>query len=258
MKVIVIVKATKASEAGELPSEELLTEMGQYNEELIKAGIMLDGGGLHPSSQGVRVRFSGENRTVIEGPFAATNHLVAGYWIWRVDSMAQAIDWVKRCPNPLKEDSDIEIRRLFEADDFGDSFTPELREQEAAILAQTIGLNCPRFENGGKLLIAGLNHCYSSQTASEIPTQWVRFVERLQSIAGLNSNVSYGVVWNCNDSSDFDYVSGVEVSADMALPSDFFSLTIPASRYVVFEHSGQVSKLAQTVDMIWAVRQLAV
>ena len=212
---------------------------------------MLDGGGLHPSLHGVRVRFSGENRSVIEGPYAATCELVAGYWIWCVHSMEQAIDWVKRCPNPMKEDSDIEIRRLFEAEDFGDSFTLELCEQEATIFAQTVGLNCPRFENARILLIAGLDHRYSSQTASEIPKQSVRFVKRLQSIAGLNSEVSFGVVWNCNDGCDFDYVSGVEVSADMALPTDFVSWTIPTNRYVVFEHTEHVSKLAQTIGTVW-------
>jgi hypothetical protein len=130
MKVMVLVKATKGSENGEMPSEQLLTEMGKFNEELVKSGIMLAGDGLHPSSKGARVRFSGEKRTVTHGPFAETKELVAGYWLWQVKSMDEAIQWVKRCPNPMLEESEIEIRPVFEAEDFGEVFTPELREQE--------------------------------------------------------------------------------------------------------------------------------
>lgn len=138
MKVMVIVKATAGSEAGEMPSEELLAAMGRYNEELANAGIMLAGEGLHPSSKGARVRFSGKNRTVMDGPFAETKELIAGFWIWKVGSMQEAIEWVKRCPNPMNEDSDIEIRPIFEAEDFGDAFTPELREQEARVREQIL------------------------------------------------------------------------------------------------------------------------
>jgi hypothetical protein len=130
MKVMVMVKASKDSEAGVMPSEQLLTEMGKFNEELVKAGIMLAGEGLHPSSKGVRVRFSGKDRTVIDGPFAETKELVAGFWLWQVKSMAEAIEWVKRCPNPMPGDSEIEVRQVFEAEDFGAEFTPELRAQE--------------------------------------------------------------------------------------------------------------------------------
>lgn len=130
MRVMVIVKASKDSEAGVMPSEKLLTEMGKFNEELVKAGIMLAGEGLHPTSRGARVAFAGKQRTVIEGPFTETKELVAGFWLWQVRSMAEAIEWVKRCPNPHEEDSIIEIRPLFEAEDFGAEFTPELREQE--------------------------------------------------------------------------------------------------------------------------------
>ena len=129
MRFMVIVKATRDSEAGVMPSEELLTAMGRYNEELARAGIMLAGDGLHPSSRGARVRFSGKKRTVIDGPFAETKELVAGYWIWQVKSREEAIEWVKRCPNPMPGDSEIEIRQLFEAEDFGEPFTPELQEQ---------------------------------------------------------------------------------------------------------------------------------
>lgn len=136
MKVMVIVKATKSSEAGEMPTEQLLKEMGDYNEQLSRAGILLGGEGLHPSSKGFRVRFSGKDRTLTDGPFAETKELIAGFWLWKVDTMEQAIDWVKRCPNPHYEDSDIEIRQVFEADDFGESFTPELRAQEERIRAE--------------------------------------------------------------------------------------------------------------------------
>ncbi|HYG86363.1 MAG TPA: YciI family protein [Azospirillum sp.] len=135
MKVLVIVKASKASEAGEMPSTELLTAMGKFNEELSKAGILLAGEGLHPSSKGARVHFSGNSRTVTDGPFAETKELIAGYWLWQVGSMREAIDWVKRCPNPHEEDSVIEIRPVFEADDFGEAFTPELRAQEERLRA---------------------------------------------------------------------------------------------------------------------------
>jgi hypothetical protein len=136
MKVMVIVKATDESEAGVMPSEQLLTEMGAYNEELVKAGVMLAGDGLHPSSKGKRVRFSGANRTVIDGPFAETKELIAGYWIWQVKSMDEAVEWVKRCPNPMEGESDVEIRQVFEMEDFGAEMTPELREQEDRLRAQ--------------------------------------------------------------------------------------------------------------------------
>lgn len=136
MRVMVIVKATKDSEAGVMPSEKLLAAMGAYNEELVQAGVMLAGEGLHPSSKGVRMRFSGANRTVTDGPFAETKELIAGFWLWQVASMEEAIAWLKKCPNPMNEDSDIEIRPVFEADDFGAEFTPELREQEDRLRAQ--------------------------------------------------------------------------------------------------------------------------
>ncbi|WP_223553644.1 YciI family protein [Pseudomonas sp. BF-R-01] len=131
MRFMIIVKASPDSEAGVMPSEELLTATGNYNEELIKAGIMLAGEGLHPSSKGARVRFSGDQRTVIDGPFIETKELIAGYWLWQVKSKEEAIEWVKRCPNPMPgTEAEIEIRQVFEAEDFGAEFTPELREQE--------------------------------------------------------------------------------------------------------------------------------
>jgi hypothetical protein len=136
MKFIILVKATKDSEAGVMPSEKLLSEMGKFNEELVKAGVMLAGEGLHPSSKGARVRFSGVKRSVVDGPFAETKELVAGFWIWQVKSKEEAIEWVKRCPNPMPGESEIEIRQVFEAEDFGAEFTPALREQEERLRSQ--------------------------------------------------------------------------------------------------------------------------
>ena len=137
MRFMILVKATKDSEAGIMPDQKLLADMGKFNEELVKAGVMLDGEGLHPSSKGARVRFSGGKRTVIDGPFPETKELIAGYWIWRVKSKEEAIESVKKCPNPMPNvESEIEIRQIFEAEDFGAEFTPELREQEAKVRAE--------------------------------------------------------------------------------------------------------------------------
>jgi hypothetical protein len=137
MRFMIMVKATKDSENGVMPDERMLTEMGNFNEELVKAGILLAGDGLHPSSKGARVKFSGSKRTVVDGPFAETKELVAGYWIWEVRSKEEAIEWVKRCPNPMPGESEIEIRQLFDISDFGDAVTPELKEQDERLRAQT-------------------------------------------------------------------------------------------------------------------------
>src|SRR2546421_6894016 len=136
MRFMVLVKADKNTEAGVLPDEKLLTAMGKFNEELVKAGVMLAGEGLQPSSTGARVKFTGSKRTVIDGPFAETKKLVAGFWLWQCKSKEEAIEWVKRCPNPMPGESEIEIRQVFEAEDFGKEFTPELREQEDRLRAQ--------------------------------------------------------------------------------------------------------------------------
>jgi len=136
MKFMVLVKADHNSEAGVMPSEQLLAEMGRFNEELVNAGVMLAGEGLHPSSKGARVRFSGANRSVIDGPFAETKELVAGFWIWKCASLQEAIEWCKRCPNPMLGESELEIRQVFEAEDFGEAFTPELRQQEERLRVQ--------------------------------------------------------------------------------------------------------------------------
>ncbi|OJT27550.1 dehydrogenase [Archangium sp. Cb G35] len=144
MKVMVLVKATKDSEAGAMPSTEMLAAMGKYNEELVKAGIMLAGEGLDPSAKGARVRFSGTKRTVIDGPFTETKELVAGFWMWQVKSMEEAIEWVKRCPNPMPGESEIEIRRVVELDDFGPELTPELRESEERLAAELAAKNAKK------------------------------------------------------------------------------------------------------------------
>jgi len=136
MRFLILIKATKDSEAGVMPSQQLLTEMGKFNEELVKAGVMLAGEGLQPSSKGARVRFSGDKRTVIDGPFAETKELLAGFWIWQVKSKEEAVEWVKRCPNPHNEETEVEIRQIFEAEDFGAEFTPELRAQEERLRAE--------------------------------------------------------------------------------------------------------------------------
>src|ERR1700760_4541644 len=136
MRVMVLIKATQDSEAGVMPSQELLTKMGQFNEQLVKAGIMLAGDGLQPTSKGKRVRFSGQKRTVIDGPFTETKELIAGYWIWQVRSMEEAVEWLKRCPNPMPGESEGEIRPVFEASDFGENLTPEAREQEERLREQ--------------------------------------------------------------------------------------------------------------------------
>ena len=139
MRVMVVVKADRDTEAGVMPSAELLTDMGNYNEELVKAGIMKAGEGLHPSSKGKRIKFSGDKCTVVDGPFSETKELIAGFWIWEVQSMDEAVEWAKRCPNPTGAESELEIRPVFEAEDFGAEFTPELREQEERLRAQIEG-----------------------------------------------------------------------------------------------------------------------
>jgi hypothetical protein len=136
MRFMIIVKASKDSEAGVIPSEALLAEMGKFNEELANAGVLLAADGLHPTSKGARVKFSGSRRTVVDGPFTETKELIAGFWLWKVKSKEEAIEWVKRCPNPHNGDSEIEIRQVFEAEDFGTEFTPELREREERVRAQ--------------------------------------------------------------------------------------------------------------------------
>jgi len=139
MRFMVLIKADHNSEAGVMPDQQLLADMGRYNEELVKAGVILAGEGLHPSSKGARVRFSGQERVVIDGPFAESKELIAGFWLWQCASLQEAIDWVKRCPNPMSGETEVEIRQVFEAEDFGEAFTPELRAQEDSLRAQIAG-----------------------------------------------------------------------------------------------------------------------
>lgn len=252
MKVMVIVKATPSSEAGELPSHELLTEMGNFNEALAKAGILLDGAGLHPSSRGARVRFSDQNRAVMDGPFAETKELIAGYWLWQVKNLQEAIEWVKKCPNPMREDSDIEIRPLYEADELGEAFTPELRQQEAAAFATGLGLSFPQFVDRPETLVGGLNASYTMETRTRIPQQWNHFAPRIGSVPGQVGGDSYGVSWNFKADSDFQYLAGVAIADAALLPADLTSVVLPAGRYAVFQHSGHVSTMARTLDTIWS------
>jgi predicted transcriptional regulator YdeE len=251
MRVMVIVKASKASEAGEMPRAELLEAMGKYNEELARSGVILAGEGLHPSSRGARVRFSGKDRTVTDGPFAETKELIAGFWLWRVGSLQEAIDWVKKCPNPMNEDSEIEIRPVFEAADFGAEFTPELREQEGAWRAEGLGLGRPTFRDTAALRLAGLNQRYTLETRAGIPRQWEGFVERDSGLPGRVGTARYGVAWNAGGDCSFDYLTGVEVSSADRLPPDFVTLDIPASRHAVLGHHGPVSEIPRTFETIW-------
>ena len=264
MKVMVMVKATADSEAGVMPSEQLLTEMGNFNEQLVNAGIMLAGEGLHPSSKGARVRFSGKDRTVIDGPFAETKELVAGFWMWQVKSLDEAIEWVKRCPNPMLTESEIEIRPVFGPEDFGDALTPELREQEDRLRAQTeqlaasaqaaaaAGLRPPRIETGSARTIAGLKLRYNDQTRVKIPAQWERFAPHLGNVPGQIGATSYGVCFNNGDNCEFDYLTGVEVGDSAKLPGDFSQVEIPVQSYAVFAHDGHVSSIANTINAIWS------
>ena len=251
MRFMILIKATKDSEAGVMPSEQLLTEMGKFNEELVKAGVMLAGEGLHPSSRGARVRFSGGKRTVIDGPFAETKELIAGYWLWQCKSKEEAIEWVKRCPNPYNEDGEVEIRQVFEADDFGAEFTPELRRQEASIRAQALGLGAPRFEHGKEIVVAGLNESYAFEDRVKIPRQWERFVSQIGKVPGRIGQVSYGVCWKVSPERGFEYLSGVEVKDATKLPAEFTTVRLPAGEYAVFMHRAHVSAIGNTIDKIW-------
>ncbi len=253
MKVMVLVKATKDSEAGVMPSEQLLTEMGNYNQELVKAGVLLAADGLQPSSKGVRVRFSGKNRTVIDGPFAETKELLAGYWIWQVKSLNDAIEWVKRCPNPMSGESEIEIRPIFEAADFGEALTPALKQQEERLRSEVekYTLEPPQFKNGPQRLIAGRNETYTFETRVNIPRQWDRFARHIGKVPTQIGKSAYGVCWNYKPNAGFDYLTGVEIREPSGLPNDFAQVRLPAGRYAVFAHRGHVSVIPQTLEAIW-------
>nr|WP_141731361.1 GyrI-like domain-containing protein [Oligoflexus tunisiensis] len=252
MKVMVIVKATKESEAGQMPSEELLRDMGNFNEALVKAGIMLAGEGLYPSSEGARVRFSGKDRTVINGPFAETKELVAGFWVWQVKSMEEALEWVKRCPNPMEGESEIEVRRVFASEDFAAvDPTGEFRAQEERMIQEMEAsrLEGPRFENGPAMIIAGLDRRFTMENRAEIPQLWEKFVPHLGKIPGQVGKATYGACYGA-DAKSFHYMAAVEVKDTAQLPSGFTHLKIPAQRYAVFMHSKHVSQVSATMDVI--------
>lgn len=251
MKVMVMVKASNDSEAGQMPSEKMLTKMGEFNQKLVDAGILVSADGLHPSSKGARIQFSGSTRAVTDGPFTETKELLAGYWIWRVKSMDEAIAWVKQCPNPHEEDCEIEIRQVFDTEDFGDAYTPEIREKNAAIHAQSLGLGAPRFENGRDLLIAGLNASYTLKTRSGIPAQWQRFAPSFGKVPGQRGLNSYGVCWNNKPDYTFDYLTGVEVSDASGSTPGFAQVHLPAQRYIVFTHEKPISEIGDALSTIW-------
>jgi len=251
MRFMILIKATKDSEAGAMPTEQLLTEMGNFNEELVKAGVMLAGEGLHPTSKGARVKFSGGRRTVIDGPFAETKELIAGYWVWQCKSKEEAIEWVKRCPNPYNEDGEIEIRQVFEAEDFGPEFTPALRKQEASVRAQALGLGEIRFEHTKEMLLAALSGNYTLETRGTIPAQWERFAPSIGKVPRQIGQVCYGVCWNVSPGGGFEYLSGVEVANAKGLPSEFATVRLPAREYAVFAHRQHVSAIDKTIDKIW-------
>ncbi len=253
MKVMVLVKASKNSEAGELPTQQLLTDMMNYNAELAKAGMLLAFDGLQPSSKGARVRFAGPNRTVIDGPFAETKELVAGFWLWQVKSLEDAIAWVKRCPNPMTVDSEIEIRPVYELSDFGERATTQVRQQNEQLRAESARSNLepPRFENAKERLIAGPSVSYTFETRSGIPEQWHRFAPQIGKVPGQIGNSTYGVAWNYKPGVGFDYLCGVEVGNASDLPKDFSQVRLPAGRYAVFNHRKHVSAIPETLDAIW-------
>lgn len=255
MKVMVFVKATHDSEAGAMPSVEMLAAMGKFNDELANAGILLDAAGLTATARGARVHFSGANRMVTRGPFTETNELVAGFWIWQVKSLDEAIEWVKKCPNPMPVDSDIEIRPFMEMEEFSEILTPELQEQYAGTDAKAKGLQVPAFREGRRLTLAGINRRYSLQTRINIPQQWEAFVPQAAPLLKHPGADHFGVCWNRTAEGEFDYLTGVEVSTGQTLPPGFQTLTVEPRRYVVFTHSGHVSALDQTIDTIcgkWA------
>jgi AraC family transcriptional regulator len=251
MRFMILIKATRDSEAGVMPSKRLLTEMGQFNEELVKAGVMLAGERLHPTSKGARVRFSGAQRTVIDGPFSEIKELIAGFWLWQCKTKEEAIEWVKRCPNPYNEDGKIEIRQVFEAQDFGAEFTPELRRQEASVRAQALGLGAIQFEHAKEIVVAGFQESYTSETRVKIPMQWERFAPNIGKVPGQIGQVAYGICWNVSPGHGFEYLSGVEVNDATRVPAEFSTLRLPAGEYAVFTHSDNVSAIGTTIDKIW-------
>lgn len=249
MKVMVIVKATAQSEAGLLPDANRLDEMAKFNSQLAEAGILESAEGLLPSSNGARIHFSGISRGVTKGPFASAGELIAGFWIWRVKSLEEAIEWAKRCPNPMPTDCDIEIRPLMEQET-GETTRPDTYEHQAAAKAHELGLTV-RFETSKEMHIAGLKQTYMFASRNSIPLQWRRFVPYIGQVAGQVGKSAYGVCSNYSANDGFDYMSGVEVSQTSSLPPEFSSLHLPTQRYAVFAHTDDVSKIPETIDAVW-------
>lgn len=247
MKVMVFVKATASSEAGKMPDEALITAMMQYNQQLLDAGILLGGDGLHPSKNGARVRFSGDSRTVIQGPFPHTEEIVAGYWLWQVNSMEEAIEWVKRCPNPMPEDSEIEIRPIFGPEDFAEVMTPELQQREEQMRNQVPEPD--RWEKKPARLFAGIERHYTEQNRYQIPEQWQVFAPYIGHVPDQTGTDSFGICTGCSDGG-VDYMSAVEIRSADQLPDGLVSRTLPAAHYAVFIHREHVSRVGETLHAI--------
>jgi AraC family transcriptional regulator len=222
---------------------------------LVKAGVMLAAEGLHPSSKGVRVQFDGKNRTVIDGPFAETKELIGGYWIWQVKSMQEAIEWLKRCPNPHEDGGVVEIRPIMSREDFLAMLSSENKafaeRLDLPAEMEKYQLETPRFENGHEMLIAGFNATYTFETRSNIPAQWQRFAPLIGKVPSQVGKASYGVCWNFKPGIGFDYLTGVEVSDASKLSADFSQVRISPQRYAVFTHLKHYSAIPQTIEAIW-------
>jgi predicted transcriptional regulator YdeE len=226
--------------------------MAAYHEELAKAGALLDASGLQPSSKGWRIKYSGGTRTIVDGPFAETKELIAGYTLIKVKTRDEAVDWARRFPNPHLEDGEIEIRQLYELEDFAQvEAIDRFRELDAGRRAVALGLQLPRFEDGKALRIAGLNQAYTMENRTQIPLQWQRFVPHIGKIAGQVQGYAYGVCWNDKMGFNFDYLTGVEVPVVGELPEGFTTLDLKPQRYAVFAHQGHISNLVNTIETIW-------
>ena len=237
---------------GFVPPADAIERMGKFNQSMADAGILGDLNGLHPPSKGARVSFKTGKPVVTDGPFAETKELIAGFWLWNVKSMEEAIEWLKRCPNPHDEAGEVEIRPVVIHDDFGCIMPPELREQEASIRARTLGLGAVRFETASELFIAGLSNTYDAESRRNIPAQWARFASHIGKVPGQVGRTSYGVCYNVQPNCLFDYLTGVEVAGSTKLPPEFTSVQIKAGRYAVVTHEGHISSIGQTIDKIWS------
>lgn len=254
MRFMIIVRANADTEAGVMPGEKLLADMGKFHEELARSGVLVDASGLKPSSKGWRIKHAGGKATLIDGPFAETKELIAGYTIINVKTREEAVELSKRFPNPSGEGKagEIEVRPFFELEDFGESpAIDRFRELDAGQRAVALGLQLPRFEDGKALRIAGFNQAYTMENRTQIPLQWQRFVPHIGKIAGQVQGFAYGVCWNDKMGFDFDYLTGVEVPVAGALPDGFTTLDLKPQRYAVFEHKGHISNLVNTIETIW-------